>query len=792
MSQRHYFTCDEDDTDYDGARAIVEEERLHIERWRGGPPEWGLALSGGGIRSASYSLGVMQALANDNWLESFDYLSTVSGGGYTGASISYLLYQSARSQAGADGSEWPKFDVTRKNFPYLSNPMVSAPLSDDPATTRGKGELLRHLRENAKYLTPGRGVTFLSFAGVLIRNSVVGLIVHVAALLLLLQLIFYYYRPSNPDDIGAGWVLVVAVCALGLFAVMSVVYVLASSRFEHVPDRWSYSLRRFVDVTTNGLFALMLAAVTIGVLPYIDQHLPSWLAWAMSPTPGKDQAVPVPRLIGAIVAIVGVLGNVRGYFQTRAGTKPKIPTGLLVAIASSALLFGVLLILFDVIARNNEHPVSVWGLTLQPDIVLIIAFTVFLVFGLLPDINYVSIHRYYRDRLMETFMPDWGLATAGPEERTARSDAGNETPLGRLCGANASRGGASSSDDTHAKPARGPYHLINANAVLVSSNNVRYRGRGGDSFILSPLFTGSRATGWERTDPSQENGISLATAMAISGAAISPNAGVGGEGVTRQPVLSVLMSLFNLRMGYWLANPNPGPWKSPFAPSRSWAHPSLIYPGLFESFGRRYLNENERYVLLTDGGHFENLGLYELVRRRLKLILVCDGTADPSYTFSDLANAIEKVRADFGALVEIRSEDLRAMVPTDDKSGVEKRAAMSVAERGYLLARIRYARRQATVTPTVPSAIREEAEETGLLIYLNTTFFKGLRADLYGYRRCHPQFPDEPTGNQFFGEKEFEAYRELGFQTALQLTQDLGAGPGADDIDALLVRLFTD
>jgi hypothetical protein len=177
-------------------------------------------------------------------------------------------------------------------------------------------------------------------------------------------------------------------------------------------------------------------------------------------------------------------------------------------------------------------------------------------------------------------------------------------------------------------------------------------------------------------------------------------------------------------------------------------------------FGRfSYLREDRKWVLLSDGGHFENLALYELIRRRLKVIVVCDGGADPDYTFADLAGAIEKVRADFGAIVDIDDRDLQPMIPRP-RQGDPPDAARSqrVAERGYLFATIRYARSD-----------QADANTHGLLIYLNTTFFAGLSAGLYGYRNAHPSFPDEPTSDQFFDEKQFEAYRELGYNTAMAM-----------------------
>jgi hypothetical protein len=88
-----------------------------------------------------------------------------------------------------------------------------------------------------------------------------------------------------------------------------------------------------------------------------------------------------------------------------------------------------------------------------------------------------------------------------------------------------------------------------------------------------------------------------------------------------------------------------------------------------------------------------------------------------------------------------------------------------LAQRGYLMAPITYARRDA--------ASYGDGADRGVLIYLKATFFKELYADLHGYRRAHEDFPDQSTGNQFFDEKQFESYRELGFQTTWLMLQNL-------------------
>lgn len=740
-----YCPADDKDAQYGGARQVVEAEFGHIRKWRGledKDPSTGIALSGGGIRSASFGLGVLQALAKGEWLREFDYLSTVSGGGYTGSSLSYLLHL---SRTNTDGGV-PKFDVSQNHFPYVSCPMVGAreACRDEAAPTK-KGGVLRRLRQNAKYLTPGNGITLLSLIGVVVRNSLTSLLVHggliVLVLLLLIGLDFLQIGEAEwPLTWSMNPVLWASAGLFGLYGLLSGLYVFLSGFFDALfLDEAVYGGRWWYERSIHWMLAWGIALFVVGALPWLH-------------TVVKHAGILYSAYAGAVSSFLGAVSSVWAFLKSSDVKKPTVPMGVVVALASVLLLLGAVLLAFS-LTLWLEAPNGVW--------VALALTTVFLFFvGWIPSVNYVSIHRYYRDRLMETFMPD-KHGIANPEAPCGKTHSGNETMLGDTFG-----GGTK--DDRPDKK-RGPFHLICTNVVLVSSGNPRYRGRGGDSFVFSPVYAGSNATGWVKTDSSPGAGMTLATAMAISGAAVNPNAGCGGEGVTRQPVLSVLMSMLNIRLGYWWMNPNRSVKKTaegvttPVTRSllnRILFKPNMLYPGVLESFGRRYLREEKRYVLLTDGGHFENLGLYELIRRRLKVIVVCDGAADPDYTFGDLANAIEKARADFGALVDINSADLEDLIPRADREdSAQGKPDMPAAKRGYLAAPIKYAAVPVEEGKTPPNTC-------GLLIYITTTFFKELDASLHGYRQAHPAFPDEPTSDQFFDEKQFESYRELGFQTA--------------------------
>jgi hypothetical protein len=783
---------------YDGACDVVNAEMDHLKDWRGQEPRVGLALSGGGIRSASYCLGVIQALAYRRALPNIDYMSTVSGGGYIGASLSYLLHQSAGGAAAAGFTDPPKFDVSRENFPYVSYPMVgvggavpdvnaglATGLGDEQLrqNERFKGRLLRRLRQSANYLVPGNGITFLSLAGVVVRNLTASLVVHVALLLALFQVLFlsglfnfrtypettavspadsFVFPASNAFLSLAGWVIV----AYGLLSLFYVVFTRTFDNLERQGHRLPYWVRRHYEVTVHYLFVIAIALLVTGGLPWVHEflvrsnltHIPGWLDVL-----GKGDKSN-PAATGVVAAVVGIIGNVWGFLQARSSKKHLIPTALVVGVASVLLFFGLLLLVYSLTSWLQLNKFAGGGIG-----VVVVAGLVLLVFGWLPEANYVSLHRFYRDRLLELFLPDLkvihdNMMSSSQEARVAGSRPGDATLLADLCREPLCSESAQAGDACN-KLLRGPYHIINANIVLTASQHPRYRPRGGDNYIFSPLFCGSRATGWNPTVRTPGNGFTLATAMAISGAAVNPNAGPGGQGITRQPVLSVLMGLLNLRLGFWAPNPKQATRTIGSSDSIRWVKPNLLYPGLFESFGRFNLNENARYSLITDGGHFENLGLYELVRRRLKLIIVCDATADPAFKFTDLANAIQKVRADFGAIVDIDAEQLATLTPQSQDAASKGDRALASASRGYLIAPIRYSLR----VGQDPYGGRE----VGTLILLKATAFKGSPADLFSYRREHPEFPNQATLDQFFDEKQFDSYRELGYVTAYQVLREL-------------------
>ena len=351
--------------------------------------------------------------------------------------------------------------------------------------------------------------------------------------------------------------------------------------------------------------------------------------------------------------------------------------------------------------------------------------------------NHVSLSRFYRDRLMEAFMPDYGAVLASAA--APAPEAADGMALHR------------------AHPAA-PYHIVNTNVVLINARNRRRCIRGGDSFILSRDWCGSNATGWRASEQFMDDGMTLPTAVAISGAAANPNTGVGGVGLTRSRVVSTLMALLNLRLGYWVPHPLHG---------RQSAVPNHFRPGLLALL--RGYHEDYGFQELSDGGHFENLGLYELIRRRARLILVCDGGQDPKFQFEDLQTALRRIGEDFGAKIRfLPDQPMEDLIPRPVAHAYPR--GLELAKRGFAVADVYY-------PPDFnPSGHIKPDAEPARLIYLTTTVVEGLPLELLGYKGKNPDFPDQSTGDQFFDEDQFEAYRELGYRIADAMIASVNPG----------------
>jgi hypothetical protein len=346
------------------------------------------------------------------------------------------------------------------------------------------------------------------------------------------------------------------------------------------------------------------------------------------------------------------------------------------------------------------------------------------------NINTFAPHRYYRDRLCDGYLAmrgrhqrSWlkrqydrffhGVPDRGPTDHVAGVGTLQRLPLTAL--------GAS---------AAAPYHLINATLNAEASKSEGLRGRNGDFFIFSRHFCGSPLTGYlptedlEKVDPH----VDLGTAMAISAAAASTNM---GWKTMRQ--LRFFMTLFNVRLGYWMRRPGSrglwGPFEGPGP-----------YYFLCEMLGA--VHERRRYVNLSDGGHIENLAAYELLRRQCKFIVCVDAGMEPGMECADLMRLQRYAAIDFGIRLQFDPTDL-TLLPTN-------------FSRAYaVLVKIDYA-------PEKREPGRESSTQLGWMLYVKLALTGIEPRYVLDYRRQNPEFPHQTTADQLYDEAQFEAYRALG------------------------------
>jgi predicted acylesterase/phospholipase RssA len=360
------------------------------------------------------------------------------------------------------------------------------------------------------------------------------------------------------------------------------------------------------------------------------------------------------------------------------------------------------------------------------------------------DINEFSIHYLYRDRLVRCY-----LGATVPERKaqpfTGFSEEDN-FPLSRLQitpGSNLPLDGR-------------PLPILNTSLNVVRGQELALQTRKARSFVLTPSYGGfTRALPdkreWEAAYaptnklasklPGFQEGITIGTAMAISGAAASPNMGSYSD-----PALGFLMTLFDVRLGWWIGNPRGKGWEN--------GSPRVGFACLLEEL-LGSTNDDSKYVYLSDGGHFENLAVYELVRRRCKLIIASDASCDSAYGFGDLHNAIERCRTDFGA--EIVLDDLQEIAP---KAGADDPGTIR-SEAHFAVGKIRY-------NPESP-------EEDGTIIYVKPALVAGDPDDVLAFAKKDKAFPHDTTANQWFDENHFESYRALGEATGSAASEVIAA-----------------
>lgn len=684
----------------------------------------GLALSGGGIRSASVNLGIVQVLHRIGLFKCLDYMSTVSGGGYLGGSIS-TCYTSGPSEA--DEEEQQAAEPEDK----LEKAVAEFPYSHEP----GKSESapFRQLRNYSKFLVPHGKIDYVKLPVLLLRGIIINFLV-VLPWIIGLALVSHWLMDSDDAWIWTKSVPLLSGEPFAITLLLAGVF-LGLALFFPV-GRWlQHLIQRKSDLKDfRNPYERFMAYVLVAVLIAAGLELQPLLIRLIK----NFEDLPIGEIAAALSGFGALLASA-GHLLARNLTSILNRFGLYIVAFIGIAVFWILYLLFVIWLGQIPGPEwwpSPLGLSVEYAYLVLLG-ALFVYTNMFVDANGLSLHNFYRDRLSEAFIFRHDRAS----DSVDNSVDPKLTDLG--------------------KSGVGPLHLVTTTLnTKVFPENFR-KGRQGEPFLLSPLYFGSRITGYSVTEDLEDEqpDVMLSTAIATSGAAVSSN-----MGTQTTAVLRLILSVLNIRLGYWLLNPMA---TASAGPGYEFRLGKLIRAGVF-----RFLQEltgalsfETSYIYLSDGGHIENLGLYELVRRQCRFIIAGDGECDTNYNFKGLTDALRMIRTDFGIVIEMDGLD-------EIRNGEQQFARGTIyypdGRHGYLI----YLKSSLLGDDMVQATVSDDAYVTSPLRSDDRRYDElGYMAH---YKATHPDFPQETTADQFFDEVQFESYRALGYLIAKRaLMQDV-------------------
>ncbi len=768
----------------------------------------GLALSGGGVRSAAFSMGVLQAIDSEIGTKNIDTFSTVSGGGYIGTSASVGMDALGRARA----RKYP--NDKGDQFPYGTS---GNDKSDNPA--------VGYIRDHSRYLMPHGFGDLLASMTVLIRGLCANLAVVLAIILfaagvtgflnpdlgslasnnlldrlsfpghtyvdglgsfaftklLLLfgavyHIVWAFWRSTKADGEAEfkGFGFHVSRLLIGLTAL--------SAFFELQPFALKGLLTVYSGNAPEGLIAawtIYLSTITPFLAPVAAAvaFASKYLGDMLKPQNGKNLRIPLVKraishalLLFAALVLPLIIWIVYLHFTLAADIKLKSQPAWLESIVRN--LCGAENV--DLIKSSKSTDILCGNyfqiINVLPSLFLVIGVLALLLSWRFLKPNTNSLHRLYRDRLSNAFLfnpapirkvVDTCAEVQSSDNATLEASAKADFSalrewLSSIFSALRERlpskakvnsriqfepCGATKLSEIGA--AHAPLHLINTALNIQGSQYANQRGRNAEFFYFSQDYCGSLATGFVKTGTLEHEvkALDAGTAMAISGAAASSNMGsnsVWGFAPT--------LALLNIRLGYWMKNPRkfgPGKSKGGFL--------SRISPYLLKEMFSS-LDVNESKIYLTDGGHIENLGLYELLRRRCKRIIVVDAEADAGMTFRSLVDAQRYARIDLGCRIDLPWREIRdASLEVNELFAKGERPSQDKA-----------AKRPHVAIGTIDYGPNEK----GVIMYVKSSLTGDENDYVLDYKSRNQSFPHETTSDQFFSEEQFEVYRALGFHAA--------------------------
>lgn len=723
-------------------RTIADNHLDTRTRWRNAatvPPGRGAAavgfcVSGGGIRSACVSLGALQALRGE--LLKARYLVSVSGGGYTAGALQLAL----------------------RKLP-ADKPGTSAATPGDVFEPGSAEE--DHVRRHSKYIADG-AKEWLVAAGVVLRGVLVSLTL-IAAITLVVGLALswaYHLVPvTNIADLAskggfiadrdkqlefrepALWAILVLV---GLATVSWGSWLVTHVVVDGEAHRW-----RLMVSSLLVLIALLLTVVVV-VIPSMVRAA-AWLVGKIPIDNGEEAvaggaATGTLAYLGALLAMLwrhrtrtgDFVTRVRALFSARAENKSVLQAHAK-GLTSRLVVWAVLLMLGLVSLFLLSWTIWAgwsWPWQVQVGVPLALA-----VIALVLDQTWVSLHPFYRERIASAFAvrrvryPDNEVVARGYDFTE------EQTPLA-----------------TYGQPAEGFPQVIFAAAANLSGSDRTPPGRRAVSFTMSHDYIGGPEIGFaktafltERVSKHLQKDLTVQAAVAVSGAAIA--SAMGRQSLPYQ----TLFALSNVRLGTWLPNPAV---VAKTADDTDWRTPCVPRVRRLSYLLREVLGaypDDAPLLFVSDGGHYENLGLVELLRHGVKLAYCIDASADSPPFAATLAEAITLAREELGIMITLDDKEKYELIPGAPPLEPESPLA---ALNGRLSAK-------AVITGkiTYPEVMTFDDGSTGTegrLIFAKASLTSAMPYELLSYAVSDPVFPRNSTSDQWFDHGQFDAYHALG------------------------------
>lgn len=750
-------------------------------------PTIGLAFSGGGIRSATFCLGVLRALAKNGVLRRFDYLSTVSGGGYIGSAFGRLFNRTPEGTpeavtrgVAADGSIFLWW--LRHNGRFLA-PAGAADLLQAGASQL-RGLIATHVEVAALATLLACVVTFphLVYAWFVAGTGVMPVAMSVwwwllslpAAAALVICYGYWFLGKATWGDFATAILAGIIGVPLAIHAVSATASLettllgLGAVALLPTPLAWICSRLTGLRHTcaqdrvryTAGLARCLRSCALIFALGLLD--MASWYVreWLNARTFFGPAGGSVAMGVGITTIVIGIVRFALPALQSAGkGGLAKLPWAAianvlgLILIAALALfwttIFQTLVFPFDGLTPGD----GCIGSYLRWSGVALVGVLYLLFNGRsLTQLNQSSLHYFYRSRIARAYVSVGNTAATPGLDKPRFPISVVSANTSGICGSIVKVTRLLDGDDvnmTDYAPHRygGPIHLVNCcvNQTVDDRTGTYNADRKGVALTVSALGVETGTHGPATGSAACLAATTLAEWIAISGAALG-----SGMGSLTRPGMAALSFLSGLRLGYWQDNLVDGRDVKPAVVAK--------YTALLREMFARFPGLGSPQWYLSDGGHFDNTGVYALLKRELQTIVLVDCGADPDYLFADVENLIRKARIDYDAAIEFIDPSAPGSVAGTDASlfGTPATIAATPGNASLLLARVSYA-----------------SGKRGCLLIVKPHLPPDMPLDVAGYADRDSTFPQQSTANQFFSEAQWESYCELGVLLGMPINADL-------------------